>query len=155
MHVVQSDVFFLQAVQEMQRILKSGGQICFTTWKTVGFMPFLIQALKKVGHPFKPVGALTVRWNDSKWLEDLMDSEGFTSVSVEEETIEFTMRMDEMDKFFGFCSRNPVSGKMVEGMSESQKQAMPEALAEAARDMYGENEILHLNSIALVASGRK
>jgi len=90
------------AIKEHLRILKSGGILAVTTWKTIGWVDDVKAAFEAAGLPSIPDrdGALQILnkapWDDPSYIKSEFEAAGFTKVQVEvlpklitEETQEF------------------------------------------------------------------
>ena len=139
----------------MHRILSPGGLICFTTWKSVAGIPLAMASFKQMG--FKPAEApiTQAKWQDRAWLGEMMAKQGFTDTRIEEQTVDFQVPESGLLDFGNSLQRNPAFGQFARGMTQEQREAWPQALADAARSLYGIRDTYSFENVALIISGKR
>ena len=139
----------------MKRILTPGGLICFTTWKFVMGVPLAMESFKTLQYKPDRTNISRTPWNEKDWLEDFMAKAGFTHVSIQEAEAKFVVPDGELLDFGHALKNNPAFGQFSTGMNDSQKEAWPQALADAARNLYGKKDVHNFQNIAWVITAKK
>lgn len=101
---------------ELHRILKPGGVNAFTTWRTVGWVSIVRDAVSRIDgcppFPTQEEGFKLLHphaeWQDADFIRGILQRNGFTDIDIERQDVDHEMTAQECASLF--------AGPMLKGM---------------------------------------